>query len=29
MLRYMHDGDYDIKEDEEEVPTLIIPINAF
>ena len=29
MLRYMHDGDYDLREEEEEVPTLIIPINAF
>jgi|688.fasta_scaffold1404160_1 hypothetical protein len=29
MLRYMHDSDYDIPEEEEEVPTLIIPISVF
>lgn len=29
MLRYMHDSDYDIPEEEEEVPTLIIPIAVF
>lgn len=29
MLRYMHDGDYDIKDDEEEAPTFIIPVSSF
>lgn len=29
MLRYMHDGDYDVKEDEEELPTFIIPVTSF
>jgi len=28
MLRYMHEGDYDIQ-DEEEAPTLVVPISLF
>lgn len=29
MLRYMHEGDYDVKEEEEDVPTFIVPVQAF
>lgn len=29
MLRYMHDSEYDIREDEEDIPTLIVPIHIF
>jgi hypothetical protein len=29
MLKYMHDGDYDVKEEEEDVPTFIVPVQSF
>ena len=25
----MHDGDYDVKEEEEDVPTFVIPVSSF
>ena len=29
MLRYMHDGDYQVKEEEQDVPTFVIPVASF